>query len=92
MRPGPAKPGPSGAELARLTETGLAAVQTAAGVTVTPEVRSAGLAGIIALADLAETISKRGGPEPGLRTLAAEASTPEAIPSPAMRPASCPAR
>lgn len=68
-----AKPGPSGAELARLTEAGLAAVQTAAGVTVTPEVRSAGLAGIIALADLAETISKRGGPEPGLRTLAAEA-------------------
>ena len=68
-----AKPSPSGTELARATEAGLAAVAAAARVNVPAPVREAGLAGIRALADLPETIVKRGQGTPSLQAMAQEA-------------------
>jgi hypothetical protein len=54
-----AKPGPSGEELATATANGLAAVQAASGTPVLEPVKAAGLAGITALADLPEVLTKR---------------------------------
>lgn len=66
------KPSPSGAELARDAAAGLDAVRTATGTAVPEALRTAGLAGITALADLPETLSKRGG-TPTLAGMVAEA-------------------
>ena len=72
-RPLSTRPGQPGADLAKAAEAGLAAVQASAGVTVAPDVRTAGLAGIAALSDIAETLAMRGS-EPGLQALTQDAA------------------
>ncbi|MDN3567948.1 hypothetical protein QWZ14_26510 [Paeniroseomonas aquatica] len=64
------KPGPSGQQLAAAVGNGLAAVQAAGGTPVPEPVRTAGLAGIAALSDMPETMT-RGGARPTLAGMVA---------------------
>jgi hypothetical protein len=64
------KPGPSGQQLATAVANGLNAVQAASGTPVMEPVRSAGLAGITALSDMPETMT-RGGARPTLAGMVA---------------------
>ena len=64
------KPGPTGQQLAMAVANGLNAVQAASGTPVIEPVRSAGLAGITALSDMPETMT-RGGARPTLAGMVA---------------------
>jgi hypothetical protein len=72
-QPVQAKPSASGTELAEAAARALDQVRTSAGVTVSPEMREAGLRAIVTLADMPEQLTKNRGARPSLNQLVSEA-------------------
>ena len=68
-----AKASPTGAELSAATTAALETLRTQAGITLDPAVREAGLAAIVALADLPEQLTKNRGSRVSLATVVSEA-------------------